>query len=227
MISGLLAIELKPEFTEAHSNFGNLLKEMGRLQDAEAAYRRALELKPDHTDTKLNLGILLLTLGRYGEGWPNYNAGHTPDTKARRDMRPPFSFPEWQGEALAGKSLVVVIEQGAGDNVQFVRYAPLLKAHGLTRLSYFQPGAFIPLLATAHGVKAAMIYDKWFASAVGPDWVRLATLSVTRPKGAIGDWKVAIYATDAANAAALRDRLVAFAPTLPGEAVLTLEGGGA
>ena len=146
------AIELKPEFTEAHSNFGNLLKEMGRLQDAEAAYRRALELKPDHTDTKLNLGILLLTLGRYGEGWPNYNAGHTPDTKARRDMRPPFSFPEWQGEALAGKSLVVVIEQGAGDNVQFVRYAPLLKAHGLTRLSYFQPGAFIPLLATAHGI---------------------------------------------------------------------------
>jgi len=83
------------------------------------------------------------------------------------------------------------------------------------------------LLATAHGVKAAMIFDKWFASAVGPDWVRLATLSVTRPKGAIGDWKVAIYATDAANAAALRDRLVAFAPTLPGEAVLTLEGGGA
>ncbi len=146
------AVELKPEFTEAHSNFGNLLKEMGRLREAEAAYRRALELKPDHTDTKLNLGILLLTLGRYGEGWPNYNAGHTPDTKARRAMRPPFSFPEWQGEPLEGKSLVIVIEQGAGDNVQFVRYAPLLKARGLTRLSYFQPGAFIPLLATAHGI---------------------------------------------------------------------------
>jgi hypothetical protein len=82
-------------------------------------------------------------------------------------------------------------------------------------------------LATAHGVKAAMIYDKWFASAVAPGWVRVATLSVTRPKGALGDWKVAIYATDAADAAALRNDLVAFAPTLPGEAVLTLEGGGA
>lgn len=82
-------------------------------------------------------------------------------------------------------------------------------------------------LATAHGVKAAMIYDKWFASAVAPGWVRVATLSVTRPRGALGDWKVAIYATDAADVAALRDDLVAFAPTLPHEAVLTLEGGGA
>ena len=72
-----------------------------------------------------------------------------------------------------------------------------------------------------------MIYDKWFASAVAPGWVRMATLSVTRPRGALGDWKVAIYATDAASAAALRGHLAAFAPTLPHEAVLTLEGGGA
>jgi hypothetical protein len=80
-------------------------------------------------------------------------------------------------------------------------------------------------LAAAHGVKAAMIYDKWFAAAVAPGWVRVATLSVTRPKGALGDWKVAIYATDRAEASELRNRLAAFAPTLPDEALLTLEGG--
>ncbi len=79
-------------------------------------------------------------------------------------------------------------------------------------------------LARAHGVRAAMIYDDWFAAAAGPDWVRVATLSVTERRGAIGDWEVAIYATDPAYAADLRARLAAFAPTLPEGAVLIPEG---
>ena len=146
------AIELKPEFVEAHNNLGNLLKEMNRLPEAEAAYRSALELKPESVDARLNIALLLLSLGRYEEAWPWHEARYFPDSKARKAMQPPFSFPQWQGEPLAGKSLVVVLEQGAGDNFQFVRYAPLLKAQGLARLSYVQPGPFIPLLGTAHGI---------------------------------------------------------------------------
>ncbi|MEI2805415.1 MAG: hypothetical protein V9G18_05585 [Albidovulum sp.] len=72
-----------------------------------------------------------------------------------------------------------------------------------------------------------MIYDTWFASAAGPDWVRVATLSVIRPKGAIAAWNVAIYATDPAYAAELRTQLAAFAPTLPEGAVLGPEVGAA
>lgn len=80
-------------------------------------------------------------------------------------------------------------------------------------------------LAAKHGVKAAMIYDKWLSKAVGPDWVRVAYLSIPERKGTIGDWEVAIYATDPAYAPELRARLAEFAPTLPTEAVLTMTGG--
>lgn len=80
-------------------------------------------------------------------------------------------------------------------------------------------------LAAAHGVKVAMIYDKWFAGAVAPDWVRVATLSLVPPRGVLGDWKVAIYATDGAFVPHVRDRLAAFAATLPDGAILTAEGG--
>jgi FkbM family methyltransferase len=152
------ALELNPKFADARSNLGILLQRLRRYQEAEAAYRGAIELNPDCTDAKLNLGLMLLALGRYAEAWPWHEARHFPDNKARRTMQPPFDFPQWRGEPLAGKSLVVVLEQGAGDNVQFVRYAPLLKARGLARLSFVEPATLVTLLATARGVDA-MVAD--------------------------------------------------------------------
>ncbi|WP_347310367.1 hypothetical protein [Defluviimonas sp. SAOS-178_SWC] len=78
-------------------------------------------------------------------------------------------------------------------------------------------------LAAAHAVQAALIYDKWFASAVGPDWVRVGELRMENPRGALGDWVVALYATDPAYAPEMRAKLEEFAPTLPKDAILVLE----
>ena len=49
------ALELKPDFAEAHSNLGNALKDQGKLDEAIACYRRALELKPDYAEAHSNL----------------------------------------------------------------------------------------------------------------------------------------------------------------------------
>ncbi len=53
------AVELKPDFAEAHNNLGNVLKDQGKLAEAEACYRRALELKPDVAEVHNNLGAAL------------------------------------------------------------------------------------------------------------------------------------------------------------------------
>lgn len=84
-----------------------------------------------------------------------------------------------------------------------------------------QPG-WAGKLAAEHGVKAAMIYDFWFAEAVGPDWVRVGKLTMSPPKGALGAWEVDFYAADPAFAPEMRDKLRAFAPTLPDEAILSV-----
>ena len=61
------ALELNPDYAEAHYNLGVLLQEAEQLSEAEACYRCALELKPDHAAARHNMGLLLLTLGRYAQ----------------------------------------------------------------------------------------------------------------------------------------------------------------
>jgi protein O-GlcNAc transferase len=65
-----------------HNNLGNALKALGRLEEGEAAYRRALELKPDHAEAHYNLGIVLHARGALAEAVASFQralgsrAGH-------------------------------------------------------------------------------------------------------------------------------------------------------
>ena len=61
------ALELKPDYAEAHNNLGNALKDQGKLDEAVACYRRALELKPDYAEAHNNLGNALKDQGKLDE----------------------------------------------------------------------------------------------------------------------------------------------------------------
>lgn len=63
----LRALELSPNFTEAHYNLGNALNRMARPEEASASYRRALAISPDYVDAHNNLGNTLNHLGRTEE----------------------------------------------------------------------------------------------------------------------------------------------------------------
>jgi protein O-GlcNAc transferase len=53
------AIELKPDYPEAHYNLGAACREVGDLEAALAAYRRAAELAPGFADPHVDMGSLL------------------------------------------------------------------------------------------------------------------------------------------------------------------------
>ncbi|MFD1557005.1 tetratricopeptide repeat protein [Paraburkholderia silviterrae] len=142
-----------------HNNLGNALNQQGRSSEAIAAYREALSLRPDYTTARGNLAMLLLRLGAFEEGWRHFEARNDESAGTASGKRPPVPYPQWRGEPLEGKSLLVWPEQGYGDLLQFCRYLPLLKARGVARLGVACPPALKRLFEGMEGVDALYPLD--------------------------------------------------------------------
>lgn len=57
------ALELEPEFADAHVNLGRLLHEVGEVYAALVHYKAALSLRPGDTTAAFNVGVALEDLG--------------------------------------------------------------------------------------------------------------------------------------------------------------------
>ncbi len=150
------ALELDPQSARMHSNLGLLYQETNRQQEAQQAFERALELQPDYALARYNLSLTRLAGEDYARGLPDLEARYDPASPDSPVKLPSLPFPQWRGEDLAGKALVVWPEQGFGDYIQFARYFPLLKERGLARLTVCCSAILAPLLRTAEGVDAVM-----------------------------------------------------------------------
>lgn len=113
---------IDPGSDGAYYNLGNLEKEDARLKASISAFRRALTCNPEKAQLHWNLSLALLADGQLGEGFREYEWRWETDafpTKKRE-----FEQPEWTGEPLEGRTLLVVAEQGIGDALQFLRFVP-------------------------------------------------------------------------------------------------------
>ena len=74
------AIELKPDYAEAHNNLGNIYKELGKKY-GEKSYKKAIELKPDYAEAYLNIGKLFKELEQTNEAIKYFEKSLKIDTK--------------------------------------------------------------------------------------------------------------------------------------------------
>lgn len=145
------ALASRPGSAKTLNNLAALLQQECRSEAAEQTYRAAIAADPEYPEARWNLGFLLLAQGRLAEGWPWMEARHDPRLARPIATRPPLPFAQWHGEPLAGLAIVVWPEQGLGDQLQFVRYLPLLKAAGARRVTLVCQDALVALLRGVAG----------------------------------------------------------------------------
>ena len=119
-----------PNNPQLVSNLGVAYRDSGDLARAEQYFRRLCAAQPDDPAAHFNLAVTLLRAGQLREGFQEYEwrwqvAQFAPQ---RRE----FSQPLWRGEPLDGRRILIYSEQGAGDGIQFARYAPLVRNAGGT-----------------------------------------------------------------------------------------------
>jgi len=179
--SFLRAAEIKPEYAEPYNNVGNVLQAQGQLPDAVSCYREALRwrpdcaeawhnagkafevgrcledalacyeealrLRPDFPEAHISRAMTWLLAGNFEQGWTEYEwrwkGGESPGRE--------FTKPLWDGSPLKGKPVLLHAEQGLGDTLQFLRYAPLVRQRGAKVVVECQP-RLAGLVETTEGV---------------------------------------------------------------------------
>lgn len=141
------AINLDNSYALAHHNLGVLLMEKYQFEKALDCFNRTLEIEPNYAHAHLKRGLILLKQGDYKPGFSGY------EWRWRGDIPPPrfFSQPLWDGSSLQGRTILLYSEQGFGDTIHFVRYAPMVKACGGIVVVECQP-ELVRLLKSVSGI---------------------------------------------------------------------------
>ncbi|MBB3264398.1 tetratricopeptide (TPR) repeat protein [Azospirillum sp. OGB3] len=197
------ALALQPDHRNALSGLANRLRDQREIAASLRLHDRAVRLEPASAEARWNRSLARLLAGDLPGGWEDYEArwGVADFPTKPRGLPQPL----WCGEDIAGRTILLHEEQGRGDAIQFVRYAPLVAARGARVL--LEVGAdLVPLFRGLPGVERVVARGEPLPAF---DWqcpllslprafaTRLETIPATVP-----------YLTaDPARAAAWRERL--------------------
>ena len=133
-----MAARLDPDNAEACNNLGGVLLALDQAPEAAGWFRLAVRHDPAHCQARFGLALALLAQGEFRAGWEEYEARWLDPAFTADERR--FDQPAWRGdEAVEGRTILLHAEQGLGDTLQFVRYAPLLRDRGARVILQVQP----------------------------------------------------------------------------------------
>jgi hypothetical protein len=110
----------------AFNNYGNVLREMGYPARAIPFLHAACDIDPSNVTATFNLAVAHLLKGDYELGWAFYESRWRYEHMA--GVKPKLPKPEWTGQDLKDKTILVVGEQGLGDQIQFLRFTANLQS---------------------------------------------------------------------------------------------------
>jgi FKBP-type peptidyl-prolyl cis-trans isomerase 2 len=149
-------LQLQPDHAGAYYNTGNVLVAKGQFDNALRYYQKAVEIEPGNSDAHWNMALLNLLAGNFEEGWKGYEwRWKLKDVVAERQ----FSQPLWDGADINGRTILLYAEQGFGDTLQFIRYAPLLAKRG-AKVAVECPKEMTALIGRIQGIEQVIPYGE-------------------------------------------------------------------
>ncbi|KGC92787.1 glycosyltransferase 9 family protein [Burkholderia pseudomallei] len=177
-------------YPSMHHRMAVVYTHLHRFDDARRHFALAMDENIDTRVTRWERAHLRLGTRDFARGWPDYDTrfdiGHLINVHCH-----PFPIRLWQGEPLAGKTLLVHGEQGLGDEIMFASIVPdivrqaarVVLACAPSLVSLFQR-AFPSAIVRAHraGVAPARVDDLGaidYQSPIGslPRWLRASEAS--------------------------------------------------
>lgn len=121
------ALRLNPDSVEGLGNLADLVFDAGDVTEALMLYDAAMRRAPANAQLRLNRALALLSKGDVEAGWRDYEARlKIPGRVIERRGAPP----RWDGRPRNGAPLLVMAEQGIGDQLAFAAFVPQLMQDG-------------------------------------------------------------------------------------------------
>lgn len=141
-------LEQRPDDISQKAMIGRCLRGQGRYEQAITYLTGAIADHPEDTELQMQLAFAQLGAGRYRDGFETYRIRWQTAEMKPRDL----PYPQWAGEPLDGKTVLVMPEQGFGDAIMFARFVPSLQAAG-ARVLYLVEKPVAPLFEGLDGAE--------------------------------------------------------------------------
>ena len=143
------AARLAPGDAKLAENVGSGLARLGRHDEAWPYFERALRLDAGSRTTREARAHALLSCGRLAEGWADYS--FRPRSPSLRDIGASEQIHGALPQPAARNRILLLAEQGLGDELFFLRYVPRLMQQGW-RAAYRASPKVAALLERAQSV---------------------------------------------------------------------------
>ena len=147
-------LDIEPDNASIYNEIGTLNEKRTQLDDAINNYKKAIDLNPNQPETYRNLAHAYLLKGHLKEGFKLYEWRLKCSDYNSRIYH---EIPVWKGERFEGKTLFLCTEQGFGDIIQFIRYAPMVKSLG-GQVAFGTFANMLRLLSKVQGIDR--VFDK-------------------------------------------------------------------
>jgi tetratricopeptide (TPR) repeat protein len=131
------ALQRLPNAIEILNNKAFILGKLQRFDEAFALYDLINARNLNDATTDWNLALLRMLTGNFEAGWAGREARWA---KPDPPPYPKFTQPIWLGrESIEGKTVLIHVDEGLGDTIQFARYVPMVAARGARVILVVEP----------------------------------------------------------------------------------------